>query len=421
MTGSTMAVEDRLDWDKFADLYWDRAPVLYRDVGAAPFEPGAVLAAAVTACAPAPDDTIPDIARLTSEGRRLLKARGRVPVSTDDDFDSYAGRVTKALDGSRHALIVSGFHPHNPALWDRERSFFRPLWERVGLPMTTAITTLFHGNYEHSPVGVHKDRFGTFMYVLSGRKRMRMWPSRPWDHDATTILDYERYRDGSISAEAEAGQLMYWPVSHYHVGETVGGDPATSVNVGVPREERRIAAEVFDLLVDLPATVRTVPEAYLGTRMPPIGIDLFTDPDESAAAVPAPLRQGLDRAAALLEAAWDGPRRLAVTLDRYTAGGFRPVPVPGERPRLDGTERLRRTPRASLLWARTDAGTALCSGNGHTAAATPSPEAVAALLERLDTGPAAVTELLGAVAETERETCRDLLAELCAFRALRTV
>lgn len=420
MNGSTIAIEDDLDWDRFAERYWDRAPVLFRRIGQPPFQADECLAAAVTACAPDTEDAIPDLARLTSDGRRLLKARGRVPLSTDAGFDSYAKRITEALNGDRHALVISGFHPHDPALWNRERAYFRPLWERVGLPMTTAITTLFHGNYEHSPVGVHKDRFGTFMYVLSGRKRMRMWPGRPWDHDASTIVDYERYLDTSIAAEAEAGQLMYWPASFYHVGETVGTEPATSVNVGVPREGRRVEFEISDLLADVPASVRNMPEDYLNTRMPPIDADPFTDPGDTVTAMPAPLRQGMDRAIALLHDAWEGPRRLAVTLNRYTAGGFRPVPEPAPRPQLDDTTRLRRLPDAEFLWATTDTGAALCSGNGHTAKTITTVEAIAAVTGLLNhDGPdPTLAELLAVAPAAEREPCRELLAELCALRVL---
>lgn len=420
MTETSVAVEDTLDWDVFAEKYWDRAPVLYRRVPGAPFVAEEALRAAVTASAPGPADAIPDIVRLTCEGRRLLRARDRVPCASDTDFDSYAARVTTALDGQRHALVIAGFHPHDPELWDRQRAFFRPLWERVGLPMTSAITTLFHGNYEHSPVGVHKDRFGTFMYVLSGRKRMRMWPTRPWSHDASTILDYACHLDTSIAAEAGPGQLMYWPASHYHVGETVGSEPATSVNVGVPREGRRVEFEITDLLTDLPAAALTDPDAFVDTRMPPIDVDPFVDPAEAAAGVPLPLRRGMREAVSLLERSWEGERRLAVTLNRYTAGGFRPVPDPAPRPELTDATRLRRAAGATVLWARTADATALCSGNGHTASARPSPEAITALLARLDATaePATVGELLAEVGESEREHCRELLAELCAFRVL---
>ncbi|MEH0449762.1 MULTISPECIES: hypothetical protein [unclassified Streptomyces] len=82
-----------------------------------------------------------------------------LPATEDGSFDAYDTRLASRLDGRRHALVVNGFHTFDAALWSRERAFFAGLWDVVGLPLTGAITALFHGTYEHSPVGVHKDRF----------------------------------------------------------------------------------------------------------------------------------------------------------------------------------------------------------------------------------------------------------------------
>ncbi len=150
---------------------------------------------------------------------------------------------------TRYALVVHAFHAFHAGQWERQRAFFEPLWERTGLPLSGAITTLFHGNYEHTPVGVHKDRFATFLYALEGRKRMRFWRERPWTAPVTTVLDYQPHLAASFTAEPEPGDLLYWPADYYHVGESVDGGAATSVNVGVPREAHRAVYDVDDLLL----------------------------------------------------------------------------------------------------------------------------------------------------------------------------
>ncbi|WP_255217467.1 hypothetical protein [Myxococcus sp. AM010] len=82
-----------------------------------------------------------------------------LPRDTDGSLDGYDTRLADALGTRRYALIISLLHAPGFGLWSRERAFFSELWRRVGLPLSGGITTLFHGNYEHSPVGVHLDRF----------------------------------------------------------------------------------------------------------------------------------------------------------------------------------------------------------------------------------------------------------------------
>lgn len=414
---NSIAVEETLDWDVFVSLYWDRAPVLFRSPGSKPFVADEVFEA-VTATT-GPDGVASKAVQLTSEGRRLPTTDHATPQSDDGDFGTYVSRITERLGGDRHALVVSSFHAYGPAMWNRQRNFYAPLWQRVGIPMTTALTTLFHGNYEHSPVGVHKDRYGTFMYVLSGRKRMRMWSRRPWDHDASTIVDYEQYLDSSISAEAEAGQLLYWPSSHFHVGENIGDQPATSVNVGVPRENRRMDQETVALLADTPAAEYGDVDAYLASVLPPVEAAMFTD--GIAAEPPQALRLGLEQVVSGLTTAWEGRRRHELTLNRYTAGGFQPVPAARPVRPLGTGDRLSRDPAASILWCRLDETSALCSANGHTATGTLSPEAMTALFDGLDRAePSTVAELCQAVDPDQRNAAVSLLEELYTFRALET-
>lgn len=116
------------------------------------------------------------------------------------------------------------------------------------MPVTGGITTLFHGTYEHSPVGVHLDRFTTFLFALRGRKRMRFWRKRPWREDVSTILDYQPYLASSFVAEVEPGDIPYWPSTYYHVSESAGSGVASSVNVGIPITEHRAVYSVDDLL-----------------------------------------------------------------------------------------------------------------------------------------------------------------------------
>ncbi|GLZ76460.1 hypothetical protein Afil01_12670 [Actinorhabdospora filicis] len=306
---SPLTVIDRLDWAEFAELYWEKRPVLIKDVRPRPFAADEVFRAAARATT----------AAFSVADRRLDIALP--PEPGDGDLAGYHSRVSATLDGRRYALVVSVFHAFDHGLWKRETDFYAGLWEQVGLPLTGAITTMFHGTYEHSPVGVHKDRFTTFMFALSGRKRMRFWTERPWTHDVTTVLDYREYLGTSFVGEVEPGDLLYWPSAYYHVGENLGGGPATSVNVGVPIHGHRAEYDLDCLLadpdpdLDLPARPDTI-----AAKLAPVSASMFTEgtrlPDALTQTVTAmgAVARGRGRRLAELELALRGSR------------GFAPVP-----------------------------------------------------------------------------------------------
>ncbi|WBQ08036.1 JmjC domain-containing protein [Kribbella sp. CA-293567] len=322
---SELAITDKLDWAEFAQLYWDRRPVLIRGVQPPPFVAEEVFAAAVGAQeaeyggqrAPTAQFTIE---RTVHGGNDLL-----LPAAADRTFDQYEARLKPVLDDRGYALIVSVLHAFDREMWQRERQFFASLWEQVGLPLTGAITTMFHGNYDNSPVGVHKDRFATFMFGLRERKRMRFWAERPWTDPVSTVVDYQRFLPTSFAVEVEPGDLLYWPSSYYHVGENCGPTPATSVNIGVPRDEHKVEYELEDLLADLDPRLLMA----AGERL-----KVLAEGIEAPATVEVPASGELSgRLPAAFEQALRNCRELSlhqrveeVSRHRWEAGGFWPRP-----------------------------------------------------------------------------------------------
>jgi 50S ribosomal protein L16 3-hydroxylase len=305
-----LRIVTEVDWAEFAGQSWDRQPVLFEQISSPPFVAPEVFVTAVEAARLTGESTLPHC-QFTIERNQQTEPMRFLPAATDATFDGYEQRMATELDGRRYALVINGFHGFHHPLWDRERAFFSGLWDQVGLPPTGAITTLFHGTYEHSPVGVHKDRFATFMVGLRGRKRMRFWPRRPWHQPVSSILDYEDYLPESFAVEIGPGDVLYWPASYYHVGESAGGGPATSVNIGVPRTEHRIAYELAELRVE---TDRPVPPLSPGAdedgRLSP---EL---PPALAEAVHAYRTKDL--------AEWS----VQVSARKWVADGFEPAPQP---------------------------------------------------------------------------------------------
>ncbi|MGW6478818.1 hypothetical protein ACWGDS_13040 [Streptomyces sp. NPDC055059] len=381
---------DQLDWREFGERYWDRQPVLFKSVAPAPFDAHEVFETAVAAAHRGGPFGVPPYAGFAIGGEPQTDPGDFLPQPRDGSFAGYHQRLVRQLSGEPYSLSLQAFHAFHHPLWARERAFYAGLWARVGQPAQSAFTTLVHGTYEQplaeAPPG---QRVATFLFVLGGRQRMRF-----------DTAD----RGASFTVEADPGDLLYWP-SHL---SPAAGWASTGVRVSVVREGRQAAAELYNLLHDV------TPETLLTPDPDPAGAAqsgeeglLVPDP-ESGSELPAPLERAL---AHFRSAGARGPLEERVarqSLRHWTAGGFRPVPLPAPRGRFGDDDVVRATER--VLWTEA-AGRRLYSACGHVAATELPAADLAAVLRVLNSGrPLPVRELTPAA--------RALLAELTAFRAL---
>lgn len=428
----------QLDWDTFATELWEERVVHLR-AGAAPrFSEAAVFAAACRAATEQAARTYAHGARppmqLTIERTQQRAVAAAAPRDEDGSFAGYQARMRQALAGRRYALVVSELHSFSYALWAEERRLLDELWRRLGLPLSGAITTLFHGNYEHTPVGVHRDRFGTMLFALRGRKRMRFWRQRPWREDVSTLLDYQPYLAESLAVELAPGEALYWPSSYYHVGESVDDEPATSVNIGLPISQHHTSYFVDDLTVGVIDEQDLPDERRRETRLRAVAGSPLVQPRWRASAgarqlsprLPPPLARALASVRALAEPSAARRHLQRTWLARLTASGLEPAPAALPRQRLPRRATLRRAEGSALRWsaARGARGEPLlvCSGNGHTAEA-PAGRALERLLRKLAAGePVPLGPALAKLATPRaRAQVRRLLEELVAFRALEVL
>lgn len=315
-----VAVQHGLDWDVFVERYWDREPVLIKQPDPGPFDASEAFAAARIASSTNNPGVI-----LTVDGITRTLTEDILPGAEDGGFADYAKRMRHDAPARTYSLLIAAFHSYTSGLWSREEAFLRPLWERVGLPLTGAITTLFHGPYAATPVGVHRDRFATFMYLIEGRKQMRFWRTQPWDENVSSMQDYGHLLDTSFVVEPEIGDLLYWPANYYHVGEGADSEAATSVNIGIPRTEHQLRYDVERLVVDLTtdSLMNTGPTSRFG--MPPIAEPLYVDAagrDGMVTGVPAALATAY---AQLASSVIDRRVQEASSL-HWESAGLQPVP-----------------------------------------------------------------------------------------------
>ncbi|WP_141593041.1 cupin domain-containing protein [Myxococcus sp. AB056] len=359
-------IQRRFDWDTFVTRYWNQRPVLYEATGVNPFMDTDVFDAALGASrgAMAPPTALEartDV-QFTIDQGQPVQLGPWLPRDTDGSLDGYDSRLADALGTRRYALIISLLHSHGFGLWSRERAFFSDLWRRVGLPLSGGITTLFHGNYEHSPVGVHLDRFTTFLFAIRGRKRMRFWARRPWSMPVTTLVDYAPYLAKSFTAEVGPGDILYWPASYYHVGESASRDVATSVNVGIPVTGHQARYDVEDLVGPGRGNAARARDTARGRALVPGVLD---GDGVLPRELPAALRQAANT---LRENSRDARTQAHIRtlwLNRRSAGGFEPPPPPARRRPLEDTDILQGNKSFPILLEKTGTGWC-CSANGNT-------------------------------------------------------
>lgn len=389
-------------WTSFHESHWERSPtVLRRPFGEAVTTPARLWDAMVEASDRYRYRDPAVRLELYVEHAMLVADVGRhLPTPSDPSIEGWVERLRRMIGGRRFGLVVTDVQFHEPALWLRLRDILRGLFARTGLP-SAAKATLFLGDYPATPFGLHRGNSGALAFVVQGPKRVRTWPDayfreRP---DLTGRLDYHAHDGDATVLDGDAGDVLYWPSDHWHVGEAVDGSLSCSVHVhaymGSDREGELLA--------------RAVP--LLRRRVRALG------PDASDEAL----------AAALAESAADPalPRELRVARLRHASAlGFAHPPAPRQpEPLADGAI-VRGSREFPILWTDFDAERLAVVANGHAFGLTRGA-LVIALLERLNAGEAErVDDLVARFAgasdgvDTSPEAVRAVLERLVSLRAL---
>jgi 50S ribosomal protein L16 3-hydroxylase len=212
-------------WDVFVREHWEQRPGVFRTVfSPALISPRQAFDGAIEACTRWREGQ-PALLRFFIENALVQSSLDKyLPVRADAGFDRYAERMTPKLRGQGFALVVNGFSYYDFPLFVRARSFLRGLYERVGIPGDATDLDLFVGNYRHTPFGIHTDTASNFSVVFQGRKRFLLWPGPILQgrRDTFHSVDFEEVRAQAIVLEAEAGDVVYWPSSYWHIAESDG-------------------------------------------------------------------------------------------------------------------------------------------------------------------------------------------------------
>jgi 50S ribosomal protein L16 3-hydroxylase len=414
-------------WARFVENHWRRRPLILKRPFSVPLATGAdILRGIVNARAQFRADDLKTPLKFFVE-QTLLQAevQHHLPAARDSTLEDYVARVTSKLRGRPFGVIVTEYPPFDAQTWLRLREFLRPLYARIGIPGNPTQTGLFLGTYARTPFGVHKDLHDTFIFMIEGRKKFRTWPAEFFreEQDMTRSLHYRSFLDRATTLDAEAGDVLYWPSSYWHVAEPVGGF-AASMSLAVFADARPAFEVVKHALAKLDARLGA---AKAGDLLP-------FHPDrlqESANALPRIVE---DSATALRKVSRSPALKESMTvewLNRLTSFGFDSAPPPLAPKTPEDDEILRGDPDYPILWLPGKTGEIICSANGYSFSVTSHPRLVR-LLERLNSGaPSCVRNLLekragrsrvnGAENGGDAETLRTVLEKLCSLRAVTTV
>ena len=344
-----------------------------------------------------------------------------LPDASDRSAWDYAARVTDKLRGQYFGLILNGFQAYDAELWRRMREFLRGLFTEIASqPMVEGV--LFFGNYDKTPRGIHIDPVDVFLFVIEGRKKMYLWPKeffQAGDNDELVHSDFAVLRRDALILEGEPGDVIYWPSSYWHVGESVGG---LSVSLSLALQPLEPSSEILEHLKKY--IEESVSDSLNEGSFPTTPKQL----EESAEMISKVTKLSLK---ALQKANRDPAFAEAIQvcwLDRLSGSGSDPVPAPLPLRELAEDAFVQGSPEYQILWIPVADHQIACSANGHSFTVPADPKIIE-LLQRLNSGEVVqvkrlIEEHTGLTGcddvkfNTTSEGIHTVLSKLYSFRAI---
>jgi hypothetical protein len=358
-------------WNGFVLRHWGRGPTVIRQ----PFvraiaSPAEVFGAMVAATDRLHADGLDfgfsiDGVRVGADVERWL------PRNRDRSLEHLAERIAGDLPGSSFSVFLSGFQLElGWEFWMRIRRFLAGLYALVGVPAHRAEVDLFAGTYARSRRGIHLDSADVFCFVIEGRKRIRVWP-RPTFPDTGGYWygfgSERKHLATSICLDGEPGDILYWPSSYWHVGESLGGT-VSSLSLGLYAWDS--LAATASRLVESEVT-RELGEANFIESLPASGAQLE--------ALPPRARRALTRATGNL-----ATTLLRRRMEQLTGYAFEHIPRPPDRVRPRASSIVAADPAFPILY-RSVGGTAIIAANGRSIA-LPRSKALQGMIDTLNRG-----------------------------------
>lgn len=237
----------RAFWDHFAATIWGRTPAVLRPPFDAALATGDdVFAAALESARRYANPNLPPRVRAYLGAQEQRDATPLLADAADASLDGYLRRLRKMPSNDGFGVMMMQFQSTHDAIWNRVTRLYAGLTRAVGVPIGGSHLDCFVMNQRRGFIGVHKDSQDVFTTVVTGKKRMLLWPFerlraaagqgdqlryRGW---RLRDIDESSLRDEAIVLDAERGDIMYWPADYWHNSEG-DGEPVVTVGLGVVR------------------------------------------------------------------------------------------------------------------------------------------------------------------------------------------
>jgi 50S ribosomal protein L16 3-hydroxylase len=226
---------DKSYWKAFAKGHWDKSPAVISGVKNSPFASSDSIMEGLFQVAENYRKTRSGVSFYVDKGLLVDKYEiTRVlPDRSGLTFKDYAAQTTEKLQGREFGIQIVNFQSHMGLdFLFRVKNFLNGLFQILGVSLGSVEVELFMGTYSKTPFGVHKDKANIFCFPIEGAKSMRVWPDKIFKGMAVPPTDYSTYMSNSKLLKGEVGDILTWPSSYWHVGETTSG-PSLSLSLAV--------------------------------------------------------------------------------------------------------------------------------------------------------------------------------------------
>ncbi|NHQ81107.1 hypothetical protein HA051_05860 [Chromobacterium vaccinii] len=172
--------------------------------------------------------------KTTQFGYRVYVEGRQLDFEEMEDFFERAPHDAETLEqwtdrvfgGKKFGIILNSGEKFDLKLTSEIAICLSPFFEKIGYPRGGAQFTIFVGNYDKTPLGIHQDKRGeSVMHFHLGPagKTMYVWdPKQYRDLLAThgfTKKNFNELRPYAKEYQFESGDIYYMPEGTYHIGQ----------------------------------------------------------------------------------------------------------------------------------------------------------------------------------------------------------
>ncbi|AUH52921.1 hypothetical protein CXB49_20090 [Chromobacterium sp. ATCC 53434] len=144
------------------------------------------------------------------------------PPQAGESLEAWGER---AFPGTPYGIILNAGEKFHHELSREIALMLAPLFQKIGLPRDGVQFSIFIGNYDKTPLGIHQDLRGEnviHFHVGPGAKTMYLWEPERYrrltEEEGITKRDFAALKPHARTFHFEAGDLFFMPEGTFHIG-----------------------------------------------------------------------------------------------------------------------------------------------------------------------------------------------------------